>query len=430
MQTATANSPLYAATSPVPGARGALALLLLINLLNYIDRYILAAVERPIRDDLLKGDPNAMKKTGALATAFLVTYMLAAPVFGVLADRFSRWLIVGLAVVLWSLATGATGLAAVFSMLLFARVFVGVGEAGYGPAAPTLIADYFPVERRGAVMAWFYMAIPVGSALGYALGGFMETHFGWRSAFYAAVIPGIVLGLLALRRKDPPRGTRPSSAPSTAKRATLADYLRLFRIRSYLLDSAGMTALTFAIGGISYWMPAYLEHRKAGSLAEVNMVFGGITVLGGISATLLGGMAGDKLRRRFSGSYFLVSGIGILIASPLILLMLVTPFPFCWVVIFLTVFFLFFNTGPSNTILANVTHPSIRATAFAVNIFLIHALGDAISPPLLGGIIEGTPNRDNWNMAFVIVAVVSALAGVVWLTGIPHLQKDTQAASA
>ena len=412
----------------VPGARAALGLLLLINLFNYIDRYILAAVEPRIREDLLKGDPNAMKKTGFLATAFLVTYMLTAPIFGILADRFSRWLIIGAAVILWSLATGATGLAVVFPMLLLARVFVGVGEAGYGPAAPTLISDYYPVERRGSVLAWFYMAIPVGSALGYALGGFMETHFGWRSAFYAAVIPGIALGVLAIRRKDPPRGA--ADQTHTPKRASMADYLRLLHIPSYLLDTAGMAALTFAIGGISYWMPGYLIYRKAGSLAQVNMIFGGITVLGGIVATLCGGMAGDKLRSRFPGSYFLVSGIGILIACPLILLMLVTPFPLCWVVIFLTVFFLFFNTGPSNTILANVTHPTIRATAFAVNILVIHAFGDAASPPLLGGIIESTPAKDNWNMAFIVVAVVSGLAGVIWLLGIPYLKKDTAAASA
>ncbi|MFI5380003.1 MAG: spinster family MFS transporter [Tepidisphaerales bacterium] len=420
--------PDSAPRSIVPGARGALILLLLINLLNYIDRFILAAVERPIRDSLLSGDPNPMKKTGGLATAFLVTYMLAAPVFGMLADRFSRWLLVGIAVILWSLAAGATGLATIFPMLVLARVFVGVGEAGYGPTAPTLIADYYPIEKRASVMAWFYMAVPLGVALGYGIGGFMEARLGWRSAFFVTVIPSIMLGAMALRRKDPPRGA--SDKTSVTKKASIADYLHLLRIRSYLLDTAGMTALTFAIGGISWWMPAYLEYRKAGSLAQVNMLFGGITALGGIIATLLGGFAGDRLRPRFPGSYFLVSGVAILISCPLILLMLITPFPSCWVVIFFSVFFLFFNTGPSNTILVNVTRPAVRATAFALNILLLHALGDVMSPPLLGGIIESTPARDNWNMAFVVVAAVTFIAGILWLLGIPHLKRDTDAALA
>src|SRR5262249_9058154 len=147
------------------GARATLALLLAINLFNYIDRYVLSAVVPVLKEEFPTG------RMGLLATAFLVSYMLTAPLFGWLADRVSRWLIVGLGVIVWSLASGASGLAETYGMLLATRIFVGVGEAAYGPAAPTLIADYFPVEKRGRVLAWFYMAIPVGSALGYAWGG-------------------------------------------------------------------------------------------------------------------------------------------------------------------------------------------------------------------------------------------------------------------
>src|SRR4051794_36109515 len=146
----------------VPGARAALVLLLAINLFNYIDRYVLAAVEPRISEDLLRGDPNALAKMGSLATAFIVSYMLAAPVFGWLADRVSRWLLVGVGVGVWSLASGASGLAHTFTILLITRLFVGIGEAGYGPAAPTIIADLYPIEQRGQKLAWFYMAIPVG----------------------------------------------------------------------------------------------------------------------------------------------------------------------------------------------------------------------------------------------------------------------------
>ena len=151
---AIGNSMTASESKPTPGARTALALLLGINLFNYIDRQVLAAVEPQIRATFFAAnDQNAMAITGTLGTAFLITYMLAAPALGWLSDRFSRWIIIGLAVVLWSLASGASGLAATFVALFITRVFVGIGEGGYGPAAPTVLADLFPLQTRGRVMA-------------------------------------------------------------------------------------------------------------------------------------------------------------------------------------------------------------------------------------------------------------------------------------
>jgi MFS family permease len=407
-------------------ARLSLALLLAINLFNYIDRYVLAAVESRIARDLLPNDPNALAKMGSLATAFIVSYMLAAPIFGWLADRMSRWLLVGIGVAVWSLASGGSGLASTFSILLITRMFVGIGEAGYGPAAPTIISDLFPVERRGQVLSWFYMAIPVGSAIGYMWGGKLESWLNWRWAFYTVVPPGIVLAALCFMFSDPRLSVAPVEKRKQ-KAASFHDYLSLLRNRSYMLDCAGMTAMTFAIGGVAFWMPRYTcEYRHAGTLDRVNTIFGAIMVVGGLTGTLIGGMVGDKLRSRFPGSYFLVSGVAILLSAPFVVLMLYTPFPAAWVVIFIAVFLLFFNTGPSNTILANVTAPSIRATAFAVNILIIHALGDAVSPPLLGAISSGY----GWNAMFMLIAAVMACAGVIWLFGAPHLVGDTAAASA
>lgn len=409
---------------PLPGARPALILLLLINLFNYIDRYVLAAVEPNIAREFFGDAESAatLAKMGSLATAFLISYMVAAPVFGWLADRMSRWLLVGLSVLLWSLATGASGLAGTFMLLLITRLFVGVGEAGYGPAAPTIISDLYPVGRRGAVLAWFYMAIPVGSALGFAIGGIVGTSLGWRWAFYVVTLPGILLGIWCFFMKEPPRGTA-DLADQPHRRPGLSDYLALARIRSYTINTAAMAAMTFAIGGISFWMPRYLTQVR-GLKDNSKTIFGGVTVVAGLAATLLGGLAGDKLRPRFPGSYFLVSGCGILAACPFILMMLYTPFPAAWACVFFAVFFLFFNTGPSNTALANVTHPSIRATAFALNIFMIHAVGDAPAPPLLGGIA----GRYGWNTTFYVVAAAMALAGLLWLWGTRYLAADTAAA--
>lgn len=442
MQPARENGPAEQANGTgrkgVPGANLALALLLSINLFNYIDRQILASVEPEIRQSLLltsdPDDPNAKAKMGLLSTAFLLSYMLAAPLFGLMAERTSRWLLIGVGVTLWSLASGASGLAATFGLLLVTRCFVGIGEAAYGPVAPAIIADYYPVAVRGRVLAWFYVAIPVGGALGYTLGGQIAAldpaNQSWRWAFYAVVAPGLLLGLWSFLKRDPPRGAADQLA-TPPRRANMKDYLILLRTPSYVVNTLGMTAMTFAMGAFAFWMPAYLkEHGVAPVMGlQPPAFFGVVTATAGLVATLSGGMAGDALRARFSGSYFLVSGAGLLAAVPCAVLFLTVPFPLAWVFVFFSVFFLFFNTGPSNTILANVTHPSMRATAFAMNILVIHALGDAISPPVVGAIADQYKDQGlGLKVGFAAVSAFMFLGGLIWLYGARFLARDTAAA--
>ena len=412
-------------------ANRALALLLAINLFNYIDRYILAAIEPLISTHFFAAnDETAMAKTGALATAFLVSYMVLAPLFGWLADRCSRWLIIAFGVALWSLASGASGLAMTFTMLVVTRVFVGVGEAAYGPAAPTIISDLYPVEKRGRVLSLFYVAIPVGSAIGYAFGGAVGQHWGWRWPFYLVTLPGLGLAGLCLLLRDPRSGR--ARTPQTHPRPKLADVLALFRIRSYTMNTAAMAAMTFAIGGISFWVPRYLYTYRAADfgghpdLGNINFTFGAITASAGLLATMAGGWAGDRVRRKHAGAYFLVSAISGFLGFPATLLMLHSAFPAAWVFVFLAVFFLFFNTGPANAALANVTPPATRATAFALNILIIHILGDAISPPLIGWIA----GKSNMNVAFLVVSGMMVVAAAFWMLGVPALGKDTEAVSA
>ena len=404
----------------VSGARTALFLLLAINLFNYIDRQVLAALEPDIRATFFASDDvNAMTKTGLLGVAFFVTYMVSAPILGLLADRISRWLIIGVAVTLWSIASGGSGLAATFSILFITRIFVGIGEGGYGPAAPTILSDLFPIERRGRIMAIFCAAIPVGSALGYVIGGLVGAHLGWRWAFYLVTPPGLLLGLLCFWQRDP----RVTGGHLTQKsRRSIRDYLNLFRTRSYLINCIAQTLMTFVTGGLGFWVPAYLRYRNQSS--EVGMtIFGLITVVAGLVSTLLGGIIADRLRPRFPGSYFWVSGIGMLIACPIFIVALYIPFPAAWVAMFLAIFFLFLNTGPSNTALANVSLPAVRATAFAVNIFVIHAFGDVQAFWLLGYIGGHT----NMHVAFLFVSGIILASGVVWLSGVKYLAADTAA---
>lgn len=404
------------------GARVALGLLLAINLFNYIDRQVLAAVEPEIRDTFFSpNDPNAMAATGSLGSAFLITYMLSAPALGWLADRFSRWIIIGCAVALWSLASGGSGLATSFAMLFGTRILVGIGEGGYGPAAPTVLADLFPIERRGKILAIFCAAIPVGSALGYVIGGAVAAHLGWRWAFYLVTPPGLLLGALCFWQRDPraARGERAAKA-----RARPGDYFALLRTRSYLFNCLAQTAFTFAIGGLGFWVAAYLRYR--GRPDAEKSYFGLILVVAGLSSTLIGGWLADKLRTRFPGSYFLVSGVGMLIAFPFFVAALYVPFPAAWLLMFIAIFFAFLNTGPSNTALANVTLPTVRGTAFALNILVIHALGDVPAFPVIGYIGGHT----NMNVAFLVVSGMMLISGLFWIAGMKFLAADTAAVEA
>ncbi len=433
--------PADASTSPssngsgeklAPDAYSALALLLGINLFNYIDRYVLAAVEPLIRKEFFaEGDQRSSTLIGLLATAFMVSYMCAAPIFGWLADRRPRWVLIGIGVMVWSLASGGSGLAMAYWVMLLMRIFVGIGEAAYGPAAPTLISDIFPVSRRGFVLACFYMAQPIGTALGYVLGGLVAKHSSWHWAFLITLPPGILLSILCFRRKEPPRGSADKVAGK--KTAGLKDYKTLLQTPSYVLAVAGLTLFTFAIGAIAFWAPRYLsEFRQAGTLDKVASTFGLITVLAGLGGTLTGGFLADRLRRRVKGSYFMVAGVGSLLAAPLFLASMHTPFPTAYAFMFASMFCLFLSTGPVNTILANVTHPAVRASGYALSIFTIHALGDAISPPLVGLANDLTRSSaypdGNMNFAFHILTGFIVAGGIAWIAGARYLDRDTELA--
>jgi len=450
-------SPLNRSSRPISGAYMALGLLLAMNLFNYIDRQVLAAVEPEIRQSFFPQDPDgraARTQSGSLASVFLVSYMLTAPLFGALAARWPRakWKLIAAGVLIWSLATGAGGLAAGFMMLLLTRCFVGVGEGAYGPLAPTILSDCFPVAKRGKILSLFYVAMPVGGALGYALGGFIskldpavihqriESFFGkglgslvtkldpahesWRWAFFVVMIPGLILGILSFLMRESPTGA--ADAVSTRKRMAWSDYRVLLQTPSFVLDTLGMTAMSFGMGGLAFWMPDYLEAHKVQNLFGIGprTVFGIIVALAGLAGTIAGGYLGDRLRTRLPGSYFLVSGVGLLLSAPFVLLFLVLPFPWAWYMIFAAVFFLFVNTGPTNAILANVVHPVMRPAGFAVNILVIHVFGDVISPPIVGA-VSGC-----WNMSvgFTVVSAFLAVGGLLWLWGGRYLDRDTELA--
>jgi len=402
-----------AVRDPARLARRGLVLLTSINLLNYLDRYVPAALSESLRTSTLRISDTQF---GLLTSGFIVVYMLTAPVFGALGDARSRTRLIALGVFIWSLATALGGLAWSFATLLVARAAVGVGEAAYGTIAPGLISDYYPRSHRGRVFSVFFAAIPIGSALSYVVSGQIDVHFGWRSAFFVAGIPGLVLAALALRLYDPPRGLhdpKPAAGAiaSAARAGVRAAYAVLRRNRPYLLTVLGYAAYTFALGGMAAFMPKFLMRVRGIPEGTATTWFGLILVGTGFVGTFVGGWVGDYLLRFTKQSYLWVSGLATLVAAPFTLVALSSPVPSTyWGAIVAAELLLFVSTGPINSAIVNVVAPEMRATAMAASIFTIHALGDVPSPALLGVLSD----RASLAQAVLIIPVAVLVGGLIW----------------
>jgi MFS transporter, Spinster family, sphingosine-1-phosphate transporter len=396
-----------------------LAVLAFINLFSYLDRFVVSGVLESLKhSDLGLSDTNL----GSLMTGFLIVYTLLAPVFGALGDRRSRPRLIALGVACWSFATALSGFAVNYLTLFAARAAVGVGEAAYVTIAPSLLSDYFPVRQRGRVMAIFFCAIPVGSALGYVVGGLVDKHYGWRAAFFVAGVPGLLLAALCLLLRDPPRGIQdraeghgeaaPSTPRSSISRETWVTYGRLLRNKPYALTVLGYAAYTFAIGGLGVWMPSFLERARGIPRSEATVSFGTIVVITGFIGTFVGGWMGDYFAKNSRQAYLWLSAIATLIAAPFVWLALTTNSHSLYVTYMVTAqLCLFLSTGPINAAIINLVIASERATAIALSVFAIHLLGDAVSPLIVGALSDAF----SLQRAITILPVAALIGGFIWI---------------
>jgi MFS family permease len=414
----------------VRSASFGLAILSFINLFSYLDRYVVSALIESLKhSNLGLSDANL----GSLMSGFLVVYTLTAPVFGALGDRRSRPRLIALGVACWSFATALSGFAGSYLALLAARASVGVGEAAYVTIAPSLLSDYFPVRQRGRVMAIFFCAIPVGSALGYVVGGLVDKHYGWRMAFFVAGVPGLLLAALCLLLRDPPRGVQdagaqhedaagaaPAAAPAapaskslfaSMSRDTWATYGRLAQNKPYVLTVLGYAAYTFAVGGLAVWMPAFLERARGIPRSEATVSFGAIVVITGFIGTFVGGWLGDYCAKYSRQAHLWLSAISTLVSAPFVWLALTTDSHAMYLVCMVTAqLCLFLSTGPINAAIVNLVAATERATAIALAVFAIHLLGDALSPPLIGALSD----HFSLGQAVKIVPIAVVIGGCVW----------------
>ena len=383
-----------------------LVLLIGLNLLNYIDRYILPGEVSLIQQEFHSTD----KQMGLLTTALFLVYMIAAPLTGWLGDHFRRKpLIIGGAV-LWSLATLGTAWVHSYWTLFFRHALVGVGEATFGIFAPAVLADFYPERDRNRILSIFYLAIPVGAALGYLAGGEMGSAWGWRAPFFVCAIPGLVIAALyGWIGREPVRGAS-DHMKTTADRGTV---MGLFRNPAFLTGTFGLAALTFAMGGISAWMPTFLERFAGLSLAKAGLTVGAITVVDGVAGTLIGGWIAQRWLRTNYRALYLLSFWSVALTLPCGILVFFGPKAWAIPALLVTEFFLFLNTGPLNAAIVNSVSAPVRATAISLNLFCIHAFGDTFSPTIIGAISDKT----NLRVGLGVTLIFLVISGTILLAG-------------
>ena len=386
--------------------RTALALLTALNLLNYIDRSVLFAVQDLVKAEFHRSDAAF----GLLTSVFFIFYMCAAPFMGPLSLRFSRKRVIVAGALVWSVATLLTALTKNFNELLIRHTLVGIGEASFVILSPTFVADMFPVEKRGRVMGVFYLAIPVGTALGYLLGGVMGPKYGWRAPFYVGAAPGVLLALLLLLLPEPPLGQFDAPESKAPERDTLKG---LIHNPAFLTATLGMAMMTFALGGLQVWMPTFLHRAHGYSLLDANVIFGLSTIVNGVVASLAGGWISDWLLRRTKSAHYLVSAVSLGLGIPAMCVALFASGRPMIVGIFVAEFLLLLNTGPLNAAVINSVGPHVRAAALAVNIFVFHLLGDVPSPVLIGYISD----KYSLRLAFLGPVVAIALSSAILFYG-------------
>jgi predicted MFS family arabinose efflux permease len=337
----------------------------------------------------------------------MIVYTITAPIIAYFADRSPRQIWVSVCAGLWSAFTALTGMAKNFYHIAVARSFIGAGEAGFTSVYPSLAAEEFKPELRARILAILGLALPLGSALGYLLGGVIGQKYGWRTAFYVLAIPGFLLALWAfVYIKDKRKITK-----EKGEKVKLSAYLQFFKSKSFVFLCLGEAMSTFAFGGLAAWMPTYFHRYYGFSVAQAGTHFGALIIIAGLIGTLGGGFLADFLIKYTKKAYFYTTLLGYAAALPLGLLGLLCDSPILALICFgLAMSFVFMQTGALNAAIISITSVKIRSMAFALNIFIIHALGDSISPMAIGKISQ------SYDLYLAIVICMTFLAPAIILT--------------
>ena len=407
-QTSNRPSP---SSAPLAGATVALVLLTALNFVNYIDRYILPGVQEQVKGDFHISDAQI----GSLTFWFMVAYICASPITGWLGDRFPRKPMIVVAALFWSSINLLTATVHSYDSLNIRHAALGIGEASFGIFAPAILADFYPEDQRNRVLTIFNIAVPVGAALGYLIGGTVGQHFGWRMSFTVSAVPGIAIALLiAFFMKEPQRGGSQNDKAKLEKGTVLT----LLRNPAYLCSIGGYAAVTFTLGGISWWMPSFLQRVDGRTEQSAGFIMGAITVVAGLLGTIAGGTLAQKWSRKNPAALYLVPAWGAILALPPALVCFFGPMLFHTKALTLpslavAIFLIFLGSGPVNAATVNAVQPNVRATALAGQLLLIHLLGDAPSPTIIGAISD----RSNLSTGLGATLITLIIASGIFFLG-------------
>jgi MFS transporter, Spinster family, sphingosine-1-phosphate transporter len=377
-------------------ALGTVLLLIGLNLLNYLDRYILNGAQPLIQNEFHATD----QQMGALTTAFFLTYMIFAPLSGWLGDWYRRKPLIITGAIVWSLATLGTAFVHTYWSFYASRALVGIGEATFGIYAPAVLADFYPEQDRNRILSIFYLAIPVGAALGYLAGGELGSLWSWRVPYLICAAPGLLIAALyGVWGREPERGAKDSDQKGQARARAridspvgLLDFLwerlKIFKNPAFLSATFGLATITFALGGISAWVPTYLHRANGLSVANASLIVGAITIIDGIGGTIVGGWIAHRWQRTDHRALYLVSFWSVVLTIPFGFLVFFGPHSTTIPALVLAEFFIFLNNGPINAAIVNSVQGAVRATAISINLFCIHFFGDTFSPQIIGAISD------------------------------------------
>ena len=384
----------------------ALTLLTAMNFVNYLDRYILPAVQEQVKGEFHLSDD----KIGSLTLWFFVAYVLSSPITGWLGDRFPRKPMIVVAALGIAAMNFLTASVHDYASLNWRHAALGVGEASFGVFAPALLADFFAEDKRNGALTIFNVAIPVGAALGYLAGGHIAASHGWRMAFIASAVPGALIALIILFfMKEPQRGDQGQEKAKTDKDSVLS----LLKNGAYLSSILGYAAVTFSLGGISWWMPSFLHRMDGRSIEGAGTIMGTLTVVCGLGGTVLGGLLAQWWSKKTPKALYLVPAISAVLAAPPALLTFFGPKSWTLPALGVAVFLIFLGTGPVNAATLNAVPASLRATAMAGQLFAIHVFGDAFSPKLIGFISDRSDLR--YGLSATLITMI--VAGVIFFIG-------------
>jgi len=428
-----------------------------LNFFNYADRFIFTAVSDTVQSEFHFSD----FQFGLFGSAFLIVYSIVAFPLGYLAERFSRKIVVGAGVAVWSLATLLTGRATGFTSMFLARSAVGVGEGSYYPSGTPLLVAWFPANRRASILSWWGASALVGAGIGFLFGGFFDSPDTWRLAFYLSAIPGLILATLMVFLRDRARAEDDPEVSETRKIRLGETIKRCWSIPTFRVILFQHALGFFALASTSYWLVIYLSDTygaksdfgaAALKSSTGSILAGGLLVVGGIAGGIYGGAWANRMRRTHIGARVRTGGLGFLIAAPFLILALGAPYVLRAIPAYLALpaqtqvtigvaifavmglgaaFFLNVYNGPTSAALQDVLPPSLRAAGGGLELTMAHVLGDIYASALVGLLADGLGaalGGQQIGLAMLLTCPLTLIgAGVIGIWGSKFYRADVEA---